>query len=173
CRSLLRVFCASYETMEVNGSSDHKQLFAQMRDALGIATRELARFRKSFILRSFKFLPFWLLVCASPLALLVPNLGNRFGIPTLPPAQPILITAAVTLFIMSVRVFAARLARPAAVSLSNSLARARRLHNLCQERAETHYKQELERIRGEFSATTQSSEQRLRQGVAAAGDERV
>ena len=52
-------------------------------------------------------------------------------------------------------------------------AKARRLHDTGLERAEAHYQQELERIKGEFESTTRTVDQQLKQALAEAGERRV
>ena len=75
--------------------------------------------------------------------------------------------------VLVVRYLAARRAGRLAAAIAGALGKARRLHDTGLERAEAHYQQELERIRGEFEDTTQTVDQQLKQALAEAGERRV
>jgi DNA segregation ATPase FtsK/SpoIIIE, S-DNA-T family len=76
-------------------------------------------------------------------------------------------------FLFGLRYLGTQRARPPATSISRSLARGRRLHDACLQKADSHCQAEIERIKAEFAAAHQNADQQLRQALAEAGELRV
>ena len=72
--------------------------------------------------------------------------------------------AAVLALGVVVRHFALKRAEPLAAALSKSLALARRMHDACLEKSQTHCQQELQRIKSDYLTTAQTAEQALETG---------
>ena len=148
---------------------DEHKLLAELREALGKAQGDLGCFRKFLLLRVFKYLPVWggIALAEAPLIL------KRLGLNSAACWKAGLCVAGSVAIVLIARHFALRQATRRAGSIAEALGRARCLHNTCAERAEVHYQQELERIKGEFESTTRTVDQELKRTLAEAGERRV
>jgi hypothetical protein len=133
------------------------------------ARDELVRFNRFWLLRIFKYLPVWILlaVCEAPFIL------HRFGLNSGSYYRAGGAVLASLAILLALRFIARRQAAPLAISLSNALAQARRMHDVAYEKSEARCQQETERIKGEFRAATTAADQRLRRVLAEAGESRV
>ena len=170
--TLKRLFLKAYETSEVDAARDEQRLLAEMVSLMSQAETELGRFRSKLLLGLFRYLPVWLLVGLMVCALAAVPALRQAGIAGFSwgPAE---ITAGALALLLLIRFAARRQAQPLALSLSTALAKARRLHDAAHVQSESHYQQELERVRGEFQSTTQAADQKLKQALARAGEQRV
>jgi hypothetical protein len=171
-RTLQRLFFKAYETSQVDTTLHEQRLLADMVSLMGKAETELSRFRRKLLVGLFRYLPAWLLVglagCAFAAAAFLPQVGmNRFS------WQDADIVAAVLALLLGIRFAARQQARPLAHSTSTALAQARRLHDAAHVQSDAHYQQEMERIKTDFQTTTQTADQKLKQGLAKAGEQRV
>ena len=76
-------------------------------------------------------------------------------------------------FVFGLRYLGKQRAMPFATTISKSLARARKLHDGCLQKADTHYQSELQRVKTEFTTANQTADLQLRQALAEAGELRV
>jgi hypothetical protein len=169
-RKLVRGLSLAYEkTPTPEAAKDQHQLLAELREMLGKARGELARFRKFLLLRLFKYLPVWVLLALVEVPLVLQKLGLN------PEAyqKAGLCVGGSLVVVLILRYLAVRQAGQLATALARSLGKARSLHDTCLERAESHYQQELERIRGEFESATRTADQQLKRTVVEAGELRV
>ncbi|HTL59710.1 MAG TPA: FtsK/SpoIIIE domain-containing protein [Candidatus Limnocylindrales bacterium] len=168
---LLRFFFKAYELAEVSHEADENRLMAQFQELLERAKGDLERLRGFGLFRLLRFLALWLalIICAAGA---VPVL-ERFGIRLLSYQQVAIAAAAAVIVIILVRYITRRRSAPVAHSLSQLLAKSRRVYELCKTGAETRHQAELQRIQTEFQTTIQGATERLRQTQGAAGDLRV
>jgi len=171
-RKLTRGFFAAYQNTLGELATDEQALLAELRSLAERAGKELARFRRHFVVGLLKYARYGFLLALAlgvwPLALLLPRLGMHWL--SLRAAETV---TAASLAIFVLRVLLQRRAEPLAASISALLARARRLHDACQQAAEAHYQREIERIKAEFQAATRTADQQLKQALAEAGEGRV
>jgi ABC-type multidrug transport system fused ATPase/permease subunit len=170
-RTFRRDFLRAYEKAAVDAAPDEHQLLEQLRSLLTKAGGALARYQKFLVLRFFRYFYLWLALalCLVPLAYVL----ARAGVQSFAYGQAAAAAGAIVILVLALRFFSGRRAAPVVVALSNALASARRLHDACAEKAEVHFHQELERIKGEFTATTQAADQDLKRAVSETGQMRV
>src|SRR5262249_39537305 len=78
-----------------------------------------------------------------------------------------------SVFLLGLRYLVRRQATPPALSISQTLAQGRRLHDACKAKAEVHYQEEIGRIKEEYLSISQTADQELKRSLASAGDLRV
>jgi S-DNA-T family DNA segregation ATPase FtsK/SpoIIIE len=166
-----RKFLASYDNPTADTTGDESQLLASLRQQLAFAKKDLERFRQFLLLRLFRYLPLWVILAGCEL--LVVPFAAQLGLRPIAYGQAGLAVAATIMVILVVRLLAGSRARPTADAISKALAAARRLHDVCQERAETHSQETLEQIKTQFGETTRSADQQLKQAQAEASSQRV
>ncbi len=171
-RTLQRLFLKAYEKCDVDVARDEHKLAADMRSLMGKAQTELERFRAKLLVGLFRFLPAWLLLGLAACVLVAPRVLPQVGISEFSWRHAEMAAGALALLLV-IRFAARRQAQPLARSISASLAQARRLHDAAQLQADSHYHQELERLQSGFQATTQAADQKLKQGLSRAGEQRV
>ena len=167
---LRRGFSAAYQkAIAPEAAKDANQLLAELREVLGKTSGDLGHFRRFPLLRVFKYLPLWALIClcAAPLVL------HQYGLNSAAYEKAGVCVLVGLMVVLILRYLAVRQAGPLAGIVSNALARARVLHDVGVERADSHYHQELERIQEEFENTTRTADQQLKQAIAQAGESRV
>jgi hypothetical protein len=168
---LRRLFLSAYEQTQVDISGSEQQLLSSLRDHIGRGAAELARFRRLLAVALFKYWPVWLLLALCWFAA-VP-LQLRLGAQPISYGQAAGAAAGTFVLVLVLRFIAQRLARPRAEALSRALAGARRLHDACLLAGQTHSQEKLEKIKTDFSGTTQSIDEQLKQAQARASSERV
>jgi DNA segregation ATPase FtsK/SpoIIIE, S-DNA-T family len=168
-RALSKGFLLAYQKADINLSGGEDQLLIRLRELVAGVRRDLQKFRGFVLLRVFRLMVVWLLLCGAGLGLLAPQVRPT----SLTPAGVMAGCGVAMAVVLGLRFLAARRAAPLAAAISQSLAQARGVHDGCRDRAESHYQSEMERIRGEFKSTTQTAEQELRQANSEAGDHRV
>jgi DNA segregation ATPase FtsK/SpoIIIE, S-DNA-T family len=169
--SFRRRFLAAYEDPEVDVSGDPNQLLARLREEIAKGKTELEKFHRFLALRVFGYFPLWVLLAACEFGL-VP-LTARLGLQPISYGQAFLAFAGTVIVMLVLRLISQGRASSTADSISKALAAGRRLHDVCQERAQTHYQQALERIKNEFGSVTQSADQLLKQAQSEASNRRV
>jgi hypothetical protein len=149
-------------------ASDENQLLDQL-DQLRTRTSDaLARFRRRWWLRLLGFFPIWflfLLLAADAAFLAAPNYLALNDTTRRDTGIGVLIALAV---LAVLRQLAQAGARPAATSIAGDLVKARKMHDAAFEKAESHYQQELERVKNEFENKSRSLGQDWRQAVKGA-----
>ena len=169
-RKLVRGLSDAYQkTPAPEAAKDEHQLLTELREMLGKTSRDLAQFRKFLLLRVFKCLPVWVLLVLVEIPLVL----QKFGLNQAAYQKAGLCAGGSLVVLLILRYLAVRQAGQLATALAQALGKARSLHDTCLERAESHYQQELERVRGEFETTTRTADQQLKRTVAEAGELRV
>lgn len=170
-QTLRRRFLAAYDKPHEFGT-DEQQLLADLQKLLQQAEADLRRFRGNFLVALFRYFPAWLLLLLAACAIgAVPVLG-QLGIRSFT-YQHGGIVAGVLIFLIIVRFIARKSATPAALSLSDALAKARHLHGATAARGDARHQEEIQRVHQQFQSTTQQADQRLKQALGEAGDQRV
>jgi len=169
--TMVRLFFNAYETTEIDQAADENRLLAGLKNLASKAEHDLGRFRRYWLFRMLRHLPVWLAVvlCALPLAAGLQHLGIK----ELDYQEALGVAVVGALVILAFRYFARRMAWPLASLISQTLANARRSHDVAQGKSEARYQQELDRVKSEFQRTTQAADQQLKQALAGAGDLRV
>ena len=169
--SLKRIFLGAYEKAEADTTRPEAEQLAEMRSLLHKAGGELDRFRRRFLLRGLSIL--WLLVVLAlvPVGAVVflQSSGHmEFGYPQAGGAA----VGLLLVFIVA-RYLVGGNAAGAATSISNALAKARKLHDTCNSVSEVHYHADVQRLRTEFQEITRDADRQLKQAVAEGGQRRV
>lgn len=152
-----------------NPARDEHQLLAELRELLGKTQGDLSRFRRFLLLRVFKYLPVGVLIALGEVLLIL----KQYGLNSAAYWKAGLCAGGTVAVVMSLRYLARRRAARLAQAIADALAKARRLHDTAAERAEAHYQQELERVKGEFESATRTVDQELKHALAEAGERRV
>ena len=169
-RKFVRALSTAYEKATLPAPAlDEKQLLAGLHELLSKTRSDLERFRKFWLLRVFKYLPLWVLLVLAEIPLVLQRLGRNTDAYWMAG----LCAGGSLVVVMVLRYVAGRQAGRLAASIAGALGKARLLHDTCQERAEAHYQQELERIKSEFESTTRTVDQQLKRTLAEAGEQRV
>jgi len=170
-RTFGRLFAKAYEKAQADVSPDEDALLEELRRLLAAAPAQLARFRRKLPLRLLRYWPLWLVLALGAIPLLYGLRPPGSAPLSLPAAAGVAAAAFALIFIL--RHLAARSARPLTDSLAAAAAKARLLHNACQQKAETHFQQEQQRLQAQSQSTSQTVDQQLKQILAQAGQERV
>ena len=118
-------------------------MLAGLRDLLSRTRGDLEQFRKFLLLRVFKYLPAWMVIVLCE----IPFILQRTGLSSAGYYKAGLCVLGSLVLVLILRSLARKQAGPLAASIAGALGKARRLHDTAQERSETHYQQELERIK--------------------------
>jgi DNA segregation ATPase FtsK/SpoIIIE-like protein len=153
--------------------ADENQLFEELRRLETETRNELSRFEKFPLPRFFKSLPLWLMMILLLLAFsaaipLLHHLGLNAIAYGVTGAALVLLGGIAWLIHQRGK----RQAGPAAGTIAASLAKARRLHDGSQDRAEARYRQEQERIQKEFEQTSRNLNQQWKQTLKEGYDTR-
>ena len=145
-------------------SPDEHQLFDQLGQLQTKVRDELARFRAMFLPNVVRFVPpAWLLI-----VVLVGMAAWGFAAPSIthsptPPWDSLRTPALVVVGIMVVRILLFLIAQgqgtPSARSVASDLAKARRFHDACYEKADLRLQHDQERIKAEFQNRTKAIDQ--------------
>jgi hypothetical protein len=169
-RKLTRGFNAAYQrAVAPDATKNANQLLAELREVLGKTSGELAQLGRFVLLRVFRCLPLWVLICLCA----VPVVLHQYGLHPAAYEKAGLCAAGGLVVVLVLRFLAVRQAGRLAGTISDGLARARVLHDTGVERADLHHHEELERIKAEFESTTRTVDQQLKQAIARAGQSRV
>jgi S-DNA-T family DNA segregation ATPase FtsK/SpoIIIE len=171
-RTLQRLFLTAYGKPVADVAQDENRLLSDIRALSRKAESELGRFRGNLLVSLFRPFPFWLLLGLAGCALALVPVLQHFGINNVSWSEAGTVAGSLSAILL-IRLVVRRGAQPLADSISTTLAQARRLHNASQLQSETHYHQEIQRVKDEFETTTRTSDQQLKQALAEAGDLRV
>jgi hypothetical protein len=168
-RKFLRLFFGAYAKSESITAPDEHTLLADLRQLLGKARQDLERFRGFVGLRLLKPIWLWVLLVLGEVPLILHQFGANEA--AYWKAGEAVAGSLVVIFVL--RYLLQRKAQPLAVSIAADLAKSRRLHDACLDRAEAHYQRELERIKNELSTTRQVVDEQLKKALAEGGSLRV
>ncbi len=167
----VRGFFAAYQAPSPEASGDHKQLLEEMRAQMTRARETLGRFASNFPLRLLREILAWIVLAL--LCLGLPPALKYFGHPFLTYAEAGAGAAVFIVAAVAIRFAAAQKAEPLAKSISESLARARRLHEAAGVKAEAFGKSEAQRIHDEYQAVATSADAEIKRAQGQAGEARV
>ena len=170
-RQFVRAVAAAPEKATPNLAPDEYQLIAELRELQEKTGTDLARFRRYPLPFLFKFTLLWvaLVLAQAPLAYGLMILGIQ-GF-TLRMAGMSTVGCLVLGFVL--HFVGKRHAAPLAASLAAALGKAHRMHDACAEKAETRRVQEIERIEGEFAATSERISKEWNEAIEEATAERA
>jgi S-DNA-T family DNA segregation ATPase FtsK/SpoIIIE len=168
-RKFFRALLAASSNAAPDLAADENQLLTQLRDLLARAGADLKRFRSFLVFRLLKFIWVWGALALCEFLILLRHFGtNTIGFEKAGGAA-----AASLLVILLLRYAACRKAAPLAASISRALGEARRLHDACFEKSETHYQHELQRLADEYQSATSTADRDLKRAMTQAGEQRV
>jgi hypothetical protein len=142
---------------------DEHQLLQKLQQLHARARETLARFRRLFLPKVFRILPLWLwtalVVALAAATEFLPALalpGKHLGL---------IVAGIVELLIVVVYFLGVGKGTALAATIANQFATARRLHDICQQKAETRHAQEVERIEREAKDSTDRFNENWRSAV--------
>jgi DNA segregation ATPase FtsK/SpoIIIE, S-DNA-T family len=159
-RRLLR----SKQWPEPDPSWDQNRLYAEFQALEAKAREDLKQFRKVLLARIFRFLPVSIVLLLFLCAVAAVPVLQHFGRSAVSWSQtgP---AAFVLLVILVIYFQSRRTAVPAAETVAEQVAKAKRLLDACWQKNAEHYQREQERIQAEFEATNRRLNQDWKQGV--------
>ena len=161
-----RFFSSAKPCPEFDLALDENQLFEKLR-LLESGTRDnLKRFKETIRRGWFGFLPIWLLNILVPAFVIISWALHLLGHYSIPFSSAILV---IFITLIGKR---GRQSTPAATVIAGNLAMARRLHDVCLEKAESRYRQEQERITKQFEDTNRTLNQQWKQTLKEGYDTR-
>ena len=161
-----RFFSSAKPCPEFDLALDENQLFEKLR-LLESGTRDnLQRFKETIRRGWFGFLPIWLLNILVPTFVIISWAFHLLGHYSIPFSSGILV---IFITLIGKR---GRQSTPAATVIAGNLAMARRLHDVCLEKAESRYRQEQERITKQFEDTNRTLNQQWKQTLKEGYDTR-
>ena len=155
-------------------TADENRLDEELCGWLHKTQEELGRFRKRFLPLIFRCLSIWLLLVGLALGSvgLVPLLAH-YGHPEFSYPHAGGVFAGLVVLFVFLHQLGQRQAEPAARAIIQALHKGRRMHEACQEKAETRYAQELARIEQEYKDTSQRLEDNWELAKQEAAEARV
>jgi DNA segregation ATPase FtsK/SpoIIIE-like protein len=155
-------------------SPDEYQLLEELRRLPDPIREKLGSFKKFLLPRIFRFFPIWLLFIVLLLVFIASSaVRYHSGSWSFIPHRGISVGLAVLFVIVLAKYqFGKRRAGPTASAIARNLAKARRLHDACLEKAESRCLLEQEQIRAKFENTTRSLNQQWKQTTKRALDTR-
>jgi hypothetical protein len=161
-----RLLSPNRQWPEPDQTPDEQQLLEQLQSLPAALRVGLDRFKTFSLPRFFRFFPMWLLliVCLLLFAFsagMLQYLGlNSISRPEAGVALAVLFAVA-----LAVHWYGGHRAGTVARTIARDLATARRLHDICLEKAELHCQQEQERIQTEFENASRRLNQQWKQTV--------
>lgn len=150
-------------------SADEYRLLEEMRSLTARAQEDLKRFRGAILVRLLRYWPLWLLVVPGIALGLVPVLQNSaYGW-----KEAGIAAAAGLALVLALRAVLARGMRGKAGSAASALLRARGLYNICMDKSETRYQDEVARVNATFTSTVQEMERGFKEEQGSASQRRV
>ncbi len=171
CGTFARLLLAAAEPGETAPSGGENQMLADFRTLLGKVSGEVDQFRKFRLFRACKHLTVWSIIIF--LALLLALLLRHGGIISVSYAAAAGVAVAAFAIIFALRFIATRKATSLAVSIADTLAKSRQLHNAALRASEADYQQDVQRTKDELNSTTLEVDQQLKQILAEAAQMRV
>ena len=155
---------------------DENQLLEELHRLHTAIRQELDKFKQLRLPRFFIFFPIWLLLIVFLLLFnFSPILFGKTGLNSFSRSEAGVVLAGIlviTLVIYLSYLSVGRRAEPAVKTIARNLTTARRLHDVCLEKAEARCLREQERVQTEFEATSRRLNQQWKQIVREAVDTR-
>ncbi len=151
---------------EPDPAPDEFQLLEELHRLPAVIRRELDGFNQFSMPRFFRFFPIWLFLVVLLLLFTVsPYLLKQAGLNNISLVETGAALAGLFVVALAIYLFGGHRAGPAAEAIARRLATARRLHDVCLEKAELRCRQEQERIQTEFENTSRKLNQQWKQTV--------
>jgi DNA segregation ATPase FtsK/SpoIIIE, S-DNA-T family len=158
---------------EPDQTPDESQLLEELHRLPTAIRRELDGFKEFTLPGFFRFFPMWLFfVVLLLLFAFSPVLLRQAGLNSISRVGTGAVLAGAFAVALAIYLFGGHRAGPAAKMIARHLATARRLHDVCLEKAEARCRQEQERIQTEFENTSRRLNQQWKQIVREAVDTR-
>ena len=169
----LRLLSPNRQWPEPDQTPNENQLLEELHRLPAPTRRELDGFKKFPLPRFFRFFPIWLF----PIVLVLihvfwPLLIGQAGLNSISQREIGAVLAGLFVIALAIYLFGGHRAGPTAKTIARNLATARRLHDVCLEKAETRCLQEQERIQTEFENASRRLNQQWKQIVREAVDTR-
>jgi hypothetical protein len=152
---------------------DEHQALAEFRASIQEARNGLEKFKTFFLLKLFRHPILWIILLGC-LAGAVP-IAQKLGVQLSGNQPRIIYTAAgvAVVVVLLLRFFAVSKANSVVSSMVTTLTKARKLHQMGNQRADLHYQEEVARIHDEFNASTVEADQELKKALAGGTDLRA
>ncbi|MGA3163123.1 MAG: FtsK/SpoIIIE domain-containing protein [Verrucomicrobiota bacterium] len=174
CGKFRRMISPRRRWPEPDLSPDEYQLLEELRRLPDPIREKLGSFKKFLLPRIFRFFPIWLLFIVLLLFFIASSVVfSRPGLNFIPHRGMDMALAALFAAVLVIYQFGKRQAGPTAGAIARDLAKARRLHDACLEKAESRCLQEQEQIRAKFENTTRNLNQQWKQTTKRALDTRA
>ena len=161
-----RLLSPNRQWPEPDQTLDEVRLLEELRRLPAPIRRELDGFKQFPLPRFFRLFPIWLLLIVLALLFAVsPVLLRLAGLNSISLSETGATLAGLFVIALAIYLYGGQRAGPAAKTIARNLATARRLHNVCLEKAELHCRQEQERIQAEFENATRSLNQQWKQTI--------
>src|ERR1051326_8957895 len=169
-RKFRRLFSPGVHWPEPDFSPDEYQLFEQLRQLQSKVREGLGRFRGMFLPNAARFVPpAWLLILIliglAGWVLAAPSLTHAAGPSWNTMRIPAICIGALLVIRIIAFLIAQQQATPSARTVAGDLAKARRLHDACYEKADLRLQQDQERIKAEFQNRTKSLDQEFKEVI--------
>jgi hypothetical protein len=150
-----RLLSPNLQWPESGQAPDEQQALEQLQGLPARICAGLDEFKKFPLPRFFRFFPIWLFLFVLVLLhVFWPLLIGQAGLNTISQREIGEVLAGLFVIVLAIYLFGGHRAGPVAKKIAYDLATARRLHDVCLEKAELHCQQEQERIQTEFESAT-------------------
>ena len=168
-----RMLSPNRHWQEPDPTPDENQLLEELHRLPAAIRRELENFKKFPLPRFFRFFPIWLLLIVLLLLFAFsPVVLKQAGLSSISQIETGAALASLFVVVLAIYLFGGHRAGPTAKTIARNLATARRLHDVCLEKAELRCRQEQERVQTEFENTSRRLNQQWKQIVREAVDTR-
>ena len=168
-----RLLSLNRQWPEPDQTPDENQLLDELHRLPAAIRRDLDRFRQFPLPRFFRFFPMWLFF-----TLLVVLFATAFvlfkqaSLNPVPMGETGAVLGGIFVVVLAIYRFGAHRPGPIAKTIARNLATARRLHDVCLEKAESRCQKEQERVQTDFENTSRRLNQQWKQTVKEAVDTR-
>ncbi len=161
-----RLLSPNRQWPEPDQTPDEYQLLEKLHRLPAAIRRELDGFKQFPLPRFFRFFPMWLLLIALLLLFaFAPVLLRQAGLNSISQGETGVALAGLFVIALAIYLYGGHRAGPAAITIARHLATARRLHDVCLEKADLRCRQEQERVQAEFENTSRTLNQQWKQTV--------
>lgn len=166
----VRLLSRPQELAEAELKRDEYQLLNDLRELIAKTRDDLGRFRKLLLPFFFKWRVLWflLVLCQIPAVPVLQHFGKTaFGY-----REAGISVVGFFIFGFLLHFVGKRQSEPLATSIANALVKARKLHDVCFQKCETRYVDEVARLEAEFQNKTQWTEQEWELNLTQAAEAR-
>jgi DNA segregation ATPase FtsK/SpoIIIE-like protein len=162
----LRLLSPNRQWPEPDQAPDEYKLLDELHRLPAPTRRELDGFKKFPLPRFFRFFPIWLLLILLVLLFAISTVVLRHGgLNSISQREIGDVLAGVFVLVLAIYLYGGYRAGPTARSIARNLATARRLHDVCLEKAETRCRLEQELIQTEFENASRNLNKEWKQTI--------